>query len=177
MILNRKNKGILLGTVLMSCASYTLVVSPVLSKWVVVKQLENKYKTQKLQVVTLDQLKEEHKHYTKELANFHIGNNTSFQQLLLQQLQTNLQKNKVNLISFQEPHRFNEQNTSFENYVFRLEGRFKDLLQVLYTLEHIHSFGKINSVSFETLTNYKTKRKRLECEVYIQRISQNTSLN
>lgn len=65
----------------------------------------------------------------------------------------------------------NENGFAIETLVFKIEGNFKNLLQLVYLLEQKYQVGKIGSVEFNTQTDQKTGRRSLDLTLYIQKIS------
>jgi len=57
------------------------------------------------------------------------------------------------------------------NY-FTVEGDFKNLLNLVYTLEQKVKVGKVASVNFMIKENIKTKRNELTATIYIQNLKQ-----
>ncbi|HXD93104.1 MAG TPA: hypothetical protein VNX01_07805 [Bacteroidia bacterium] len=57
------------------------------------------------------------------------------------------------------------------NY-FTVEGDFKNLLSLVYTLEQKVKVGKVASVNFMVKENLKTKRNELTATIYIQNLKQ-----
>lgn len=107
------------------------------------------------------------------LSKNKITTESSFQNNLLSILNSFATQNRLNIISFNEPHTFNRNDAVLKTYSFTVKGNFNKILQLIHTLENYGNYGKPVSVFFDKKKNYKTNRKYLECTIFLQRIEQN----
>jgi hypothetical protein len=113
-----------------------------------------------------------------QLAGFdsllvHSGNGL-LQVNLLEEIGHLSQDNAVIVKSLEYP----EQNTKgffeIETFTIKLEGSFKSLLKVIFSLERRTEIGRIISVDFKVSKNESVNRRKLYCTLYIQRYKPKT---
>lgn len=92
---------------------------------------------------------------------------TSIQNGLLSYLNARKENSSIQIISFDEPHRFQQQNGVTVSYSFQLTGDYNDLLELVYGLEQDYSFGEVKHVSFEKKRDYRARRDYLEGKIII----------
>ncbi len=78
--------------------------------------------------------------------------------------------NKVKIIELGAPHVFHGENTVSKTYALNLEGGFKDVLQVIHSLEQNGGFGAVSHFTFEKHKNYRSGKSRLEALVFLQHV-------
>ncbi|MEW7291272.1 hypothetical protein [Aquimarina sp. 2304DJ70-9] len=98
---------------------------------------------------------------------------SSLQHNLLKTLNTLSDTTNVKVIAFEEPHQFVDEvsKKGTTTYDFRLQGDYKALIGVIYTLEQQYSFGNIVQVDFEKKKNFRTGARYLQCRVLLQRLN------
>ncbi len=98
---------------------------------------------------------------------------TSLQHNLLKTLNKLSDTSNVKVIAFEEPHRFINETTKkgTTTYDFTLQGDYKALIGVVYTLEQEYSFGNIVQVNFEKKKNFRTGVRYLQCRLLLQRLN------
>lgn len=116
-------------------------------------------------------LQQENRYLDEILKKKEISIENSFQQTLLQKLNTFQKSISINIISFNEPHRIEQNNTIVNTYSFEIKGSFNALLQLLNTLES-QQLGQLISVDFEKKKNYRSNREELIGKFFIQKLRQ-----
>ncbi|MFA5297470.1 MAG: hypothetical protein WC389_04605 [Lutibacter sp.] len=121
----------------------------------------------------IDNLKQQVNYYHAKLNEYQISSKSSFQNNLLNTLNDSYQKNHLKIISFKDPHHFQIDNNAVqETYTFTVESDYSSVINLIYSLEKNHKYGKIISANFEKKKDYKTNKEYLQCQIYLQKISQ-----
>jgi len=95
----------------------------------------------------------------------------SFQQTILNRLNSFSKNESIEIISFQEPHSFKENTTRLDSYSFEIKGNFNALLKLVNTLEK-QQLGEIISLNFEKKKNYRRNKQELMVAFHIQKLAQ-----
>lgn len=95
----------------------------------------------------------------------------SHQQYLLEIITHYANQNNCVVRSIPTTNIANENGFAIETLVFKIEGNYKSLLQLVYLLEQKYQVGKIGSVEFNAQTDQKSGRRSLDLTLYIQKIS------
>jgi len=118
----------------------------------------------------INYLKQQNRYFDSVLKKNKINSESSFQNNLLQIINSFTDKNGLTIISFNEPHLTVRNETLLKTYIFTVKGNFKQILELIYALEQIGTYGKISSIDFNKKKNYKRDLIFLECEIFLQRI-------
>lgn len=116
-------------------------------------------------------LQQKNKHFNKLLKENDISASSSFQQILLKKITTFSEKKNIEVLTFNEPHRVENQQTKKETYFFEVKGNFASILKLTNQLEQ-QQLGELVSVNFIKNKNYRTNRKYLTAQIYLQKITQ-----
>jgi hypothetical protein len=116
-------------------------------------------------------LQQENKYLDTILKQKELSIENSFQQTLLNKINDFSKKEKIEIISFQEPHVFSQNNTHLNTYSFEIKGSFNALLNLVNRLEKLQ-LGELVSVNFEKKKNYRRNRQELVGEFFIQKLLQ-----
>lgn len=107
--------------------------------------------------------------YLDSIIGQNRNNQSSSQNNLLSVLNRFSEDLSYRIISFKEPHiQILEDSSQITSYNFVLEGNYKNLEQLLYTLENEYSFGSFSHISFQRKKDYRLNREFLHCEVLIR---------
>lgn len=167
----QKNSILLLGFLLSLWVCFVLAITPTLELKSQVDVLKKKHFENQQILSNLNSLLLQKKQYDQLLEKHHLSSRTSLQNNLLEVINQFGKENKLSIISFNKPHSFNNKNTRFKTYSFKVRGSYSSILKLIHSLEQKYSFGKISSCSFEKKKNYRTYRSYLDCEIFIQQIS------
>ncbi|MEW7280941.1 hypothetical protein ABW636_20300 [Aquimarina sp. 2201CG1-2-11] len=98
---------------------------------------------------------------------------SSLQHNLLKTLHTLSDSLSFKIINFEEPHSFVNETSkeSTTTYDFVIQGDYKALITVIYTLEQKYSFGNLAKVHFEKKKNFRTRATYLQCRILLQRLN------
>ncbi|PQJ80292.1 hypothetical protein [Polaribacter porphyrae] len=167
----QKNIALVIGFVLLFIISYVFSIQKTID---VKKSAKSLYKEKELlenasQRIFL--LQQENKYLDSILKAKEISIENSFQQTLLQKLNSFQAKVPIDIIAFSEPHTIEENSTLLKTYSFEIKGTFNALLQLLNTLEK-QQLGKLVSVKFEKKKNYRRNRDELIGHYFIQKRTQ-----
>lgn len=170
MKLDNKNKILFIGFVLLLFLSYHLAIKKTLYlRADYLGNLENQElaKNIPLELAALSK---------KEIyldAQFDKRNlsSSNFQTDLLKFLNENDTTKSVKLIEFKSPHIFQDKSAENVTYMMKLEGRYTEILNVLYSLENQSGFGIISHTSFEKQSNHRTQKEHLQSSVFLKLVN------
>ena len=103
------------------------------------------------------------------LKKRNISISNSFQQTLLQNVTSFAQKNKLQIIAFNEPHTYSTKITKLATYSFEIRGNFISLLKMVNFLESLQ-LGELITINFEKKKNFRTNTNYLTCNVLLQKV-------
>ncbi len=121
----------------------------------------------------INYLKQQNHYFDTVLEKNKITAQSSFQNNLLQIVNSYTKKYQLKIVAFNESHEVIKNNAILKTYTFRVKGSFNQILQLLHTLEQSGNYSKMISINFTRKKNYKTNKQFLECDVFLQRIEQN----
>lgn len=170
MIGRQKNIGLIFGLVLLLFLSYQFSIKNTIA----LKERLSLLKKEKELLTNANSkilnLQLENKYLDSILEKKELSIENSFQQTLFQKVQQFTSENNAQIISFDEPHYFEEKDTQIATYSFEVKGYFKDLLGLTNHLERIQ-LGKLVSVRFERKRNYRRNREELTGKYYLEKLS------
>ena len=117
------------------------------------------------------QLQKENQYYDSILKSKRISTNKSFQNNLLSTINASADSTNVKVVSFQNPHVFEQEGAEILTYSFTLRGNFNEITQLIYQLEQQFKLGKIISVNYLKKRDYRRRSDYLECNILLQRIA------
>lgn len=167
----QKNIALIVGFLILLLISYQFAIKNTF----VLKKRANALQQEKELLSNASQrifnLQQENKYLDSILAKKEISIENSFQQSLLQKLNTIQKSKSIAIISFQEPHSIEQNNTVIKTYSFEIKGNFNALLKLLNTLE-TQQLGQLISIDFEKKKNYRRNKEELIGKFYIQKLTQ-----
>ncbi|PQJ76535.1 hypothetical protein [Polaribacter glomeratus] len=167
----QKNIGLVAGFLILLLISYQFSIKKTLE----LKDSASELKKEKEMLSNASQrifdLQQENKYLDSILQKKEISIENSFQQTLLQKLNSFQKIVPVEIISFNEPHTFEENNTILKTYSFEIKGEFSSLIKLMNTLER-QQLGKLISVDFEKKRNYRKNKEELIGNFYLQKLEQ-----
>jgi hypothetical protein len=169
MQLNKKNKYLILGTLVMLFLSYQLALK---KTWVLKNEYEQKLLEQHNTSNANEQLAYLHrkeKALNKKLLDLNI-NDTSIENNLLKFLHEKCLKQEVKLIQFKAPHVSVNEKGKIITHIFQLEGKYTGILKVLNAIENNGSFGAVEHLSYDKKKDLRKKRSYLTASVFLNRI-------
>ncbi len=173
MQLNRKNKLLLFGFLVVLYLSYSFAISKTIFYY-------NQYQSQKEQInnienspKTLSLLKFKEKQIDKWLLLNNSSSN-SFQNELLKELTTYSEKYNLKIIDFVEPHKFSDKESTISSYSFAVEGSFNSVLTLINNIENKNNLGVITHINSVKNTNFKTNQDYLTTTIIIQKNEANS---
>ena len=170
----QKNIALVIGFVFLLMISYVFSIQKTFDLKSRVKALKKEKELVSNASERIFSLQQENKYLDSILQQKELSIENSFQQTLLQKLNAFSKLETIEIISFDEPHVFNESKTNLMTYSFEVKGSFKALLKLLNTLEK-QQLGKLLSINFEKKKNYRRNREELIGQFYIQKLSQPTN--
>ncbi len=94
--------------------------------------------------------------------------NNSFQQTLLQNVTSFVKKNKLQILSFNQPHSYSTDITKLTTYSFEIKGDFISLLRMVNFLGKLQ-LGELITINFEKKNSYRNKTSYLTCSILLQK--------
>lgn len=118
----------------------------------------------------LMQLRKENQYYDSLLKSKRISTDRAFQNSLLSTINKFADSTNIKVVSFQNPHVFEQESAKILTYSFTLKGTFNQITRLIYQLEQEYKMGKIISVNYLKKRDYGRRFDYLECSILIQRI-------
>lgn len=169
MNIDKKNKLLLLGIVLLLFASYKLAINKTL-----LLKTEHKRLSSQVELFTnipkqLSILTQKEKYYDSILGKMDMGD-TSVQNNLLRTINQEAKTNTVNVMDFNQPHIYRMGESDLQTFSFRLSGNFTDILKVIHTIEQKGNFGEVVHVDFIKKKDYRSNTENLAATVFVQHV-------
>lgn len=169
MTLNKKNKLLLVGFVIVLYICYSFAISNTVNYY-------KEYQTKQQEIAAdsnmpklVGQLIQKEKQLEQILSQYDVDVSDSFQNDLLKQLTSYSDSYKLKIVDFQEPHTISQKGFTTTSYIFSLEGSFNGCLAVLNKVENNPALGNIKHLNFIKKRNYKTNTDQLFVEVIMQK--------
>lgn len=121
----------------------------------------------------LNYLEQQNTYLDSLLRKNNIKTETSFQNNLLQHINTFVNLHELKIVTFNEPHQFTKKEAILRTYSFSVKGNYTDILQLIHNLEQNGNYGKLLSIKFEKKKNYKLNNTFLECEILLHKVERN----
>ncbi len=167
MTIQQKNKVLVLGFLGMLVLGYFLAISETVALKNNYTRLKNSERLNANIPQRLKALEQKEVHYDSLLKHYQITE-TSLQNNLLQTIDRYAKDHTIKVLSFKEPHTFQEKDKNTYSYAFSVSGDFAGILGLAYQLEQRSKFGMIASLDFEKKTNYRNGSKSLEGHFILQ---------
>ncbi len=169
MKLNRKNKILIFGFLLVLYICYCFAISNTLFYYKDYHSKNELISSNNSSPKLAHQLLQKEKQLDFVLSQYNITATESFQNDLLKQLNTYSDIYHLKIIDFKEPHIITEKEFVATSYIFSLEGSFNGCLALLNKIENNPSLGSIKHLNFIKKKNYKTNVDQLFVEVILQK--------
>ena len=173
MQLNRKNKLLLFGFLVVLYFSYSFAISKTIFYY-------NQYQSQSEQLNTIENspktlslLKFKERQIDKWLLLNNSSSN-SFQNELLKELTTYSENHDLKIIDFVEPHKFSDNGSTVTSYSFAVEGSFNGVLALINRIENKSNLGVITHINSVKNINFKTNQDYLTTTIIIQKSEANS---
>lgn len=166
----QKNIALVLGFLLLLIISYVFSIQKTLDLKSRTKELKKEKEMLSNASELIFSLQQENRYLDSILLKKELSIENSFQQTLLQKLNTFSKTATIEIISFDEPHINIENNTNLKTYSFEVKGSFSSLLKLVNTIEK-QQLGEIISINFEKKKNYRSNKEELIAQFYIQKFS------
>ena len=167
----QKNIALLIGFVLVLWIAHQLSFSKTLN-------LKQQHATLKEEALLFEnssqkflQLQKENQYYDSILKLKRISTDKSFQNNLLSTINVFADSTNIKIVSFENPHVFEQEGAEILTYSFVIQGNFNQITQLIYQLEQQFKLGKIISVNYLKKRNYRRRIDYLECTILLQRIA------
>lgn len=168
MKLNKKNKLLVAGFVLILYVSYSFAISNTIVYYKEYKDKEEQIANDSNMPHLVGQLIQKEKQLDQILAQYEINRSDSFQNDLLKQLSSYSNTYNLKITDFQEPHIVTQKGFTVTSYLFTLEGSFNGCLALLNHIENNPALGAVKHLNFTRRKNYKTNTDQLFVEVIMQ---------
>ncbi len=112
-------------------------------------------------------LNQKEAYYDSLLAKYQLDD-SSLQNNLLKTINFFAEKNDLKVVSFLEPHVFENNGLIVYTYQFVLEGEYNAINKLIYKLEQDTKFGEIINLHFEKKKNFRTGRYYLQARVLLK---------
>ena len=171
MSLKHKNIALLIGFILLLWLSYMLSFSKTLE----LKERHSALKKEQELLSNVSQklliLKQQEVYYDSILRSKKISIESSFQNNLLSKINGFADSTNIKVVSFQNPHVFEQDGAEVLTYSFTLRGSFNQITRLIYQLEQSFKLGKVISVQYMKKRDYRRRSDYLECTILLQRVA------
>ncbi len=173
--MSRKNKNIILLISFIAALWVTYIFAISIS--IDARKEYYKLQTQKKGMTNmphrLNYLEQQKKYLDSLLRKNNIKTESTFQNNLLQHIETYTNRHDLKIVSFNEPHQFINDHDIIKTYSFSVKGIYTNILQLIHNLEQNGNYGNLISINFEKTKNYKLNKTFLECEILLQKVNRN----
>lgn len=169
MILDRKNKLLLLGFLICLIICYVFAVSITITYYKEYCSKKELLMDDNRNPKLVQQLQQKEKQLDLLLSKYDITASESFQNDLLKQLNSYSDIYHLKITDFKEPHILSEKEFVTTNYIFSLEGSFNGCLALISEIENSPTLGSIKHLNFTKKRNYKSNVDQLFVEVILQK--------
>jgi hypothetical protein len=169
--MNNKNKLLIIGFFLLLFMAYSFSIKKTMEAKQLLTTLRSDKELQETAQSKIFNLQQENAHLDSILRKRNLSIENSFQQTLLKKINSFADKEKITIISFEEPHQFESNKTNLKTYFFEIKGDFRALLKLINEFER-QQLGQLTSLNFVKKKNYRTNRTELSCQFYIQKLNQ-----
>lgn len=167
----QKNIGLVVGFIVLLVISYVFSIQKTIDLKTRLTALNKEKELLSNASERIFNLQQENKYLDSILQQKELSIENSFQQLLLNKINTFKKENPIEVISFKEPHQIEKNNTNLSTYFFEIKGSFNVLLKLTNFLER-QQLGKLTSVNFEKKRNYRKNKEELTGQFYLQKLEQ-----
>jgi hypothetical protein len=167
----QKNIALVIGFLLLLIVSYVFSIKKTLELKSRLVSLEKDKELLSNASERIYKLQQENKYLDAVLQKKELTIDNSFQQLLLSKINKFKNKNSIEVIAFNQPHKVTKNNTSLQTYSFEVKGSFNALLQLTNFIER-QQLGELISVNFEKKRNYRKNKEELTGIYYLQKLEQ-----
>lgn len=172
----QKNKLLIVAFVFVLFLLYTISIKRTVNNYFIhsdnLKQLEEAT----LAPTLVSQLKEELATINSKLGTQRKGEGNNSDRLI--ELVTNYcNENNAVLMEFPQMESAIKDDLVVETNKFTLSGNFQNLLKLVYLLEQEYKLGKVASVNYKMVKNYKARENILTATVYVQNIKKKENEN
>ena len=169
MMLNKKNKLLVLGFFMALLICYQFAISKTLDYYTEYSSQKELLSNNLNDPIFLGQLVAKEKQLNAYLQKYNATAGDSYQNNLLRQISKLSTAYQLKITDFKEPHIFIEKDTKALSYVFAIEGSFNNTLLLINKLENTSSLGIVKHISFTKKRNYKTNTDYLVTEILLQK--------
>ena len=166
----QKNIALVVGFLVLLIISYVFSIQKTLDLKSRLSLLEKEQELLSNANERIFSLQQQNKYLDSILINKNLSIENSFQQTILNTLSEFAKTVPIDIISFEEPHSFVQDNTYLHTYSFEVKGEFSSLLKLVNTFER-QRLGTIKSLDFEKKKNYRLNRQELTVRLYMQKLS------
>ncbi|PCI07785.1 MAG: hypothetical protein COB73_07765 [Flavobacteriaceae bacterium] len=170
MSLKQKNIALVIGLLIVFFICYKIPIKQTLNAKKQYKELKLEQQLFANVAQQLVSLKAEQVYLDSILTKNQFATDKSFQSNLLYAITAFANKNKLTVVSFEEPHYFKKGDATLTTFSFSVRGGFNNSLKLLHELEQLKKLGKIQSIDFEKKKNYRTNKNYLETSFLLQRM-------
>lgn len=167
MNLNRKNKSFVFCFLFLLYLTYEFGISNTVHYYNEFSKLESKQKSNLYTKKNEDDLFLKEKQLSSILSRFDFITGNNYQNVLLSFINSN--NSGINIIEFNEPHTFIENNIKTTTYNFRLQGSFNSILKLINNIENHPEFGNVILVNFYKNKNLVNNNDELIVDVILKK--------
>lgn len=163
----QKNRLTLAAAILLIYMIYSMAIKKTVVQYNDYK--ESLIQMQKLQTAPaeISRIRSEIKQMESAM-NMSTGSKVFNQEKLLEVISSFSQKNDLVIREFPEREVLNQNDLTIETALIKLEGRYTDMVKMIYLLEEEKKYGRIASAGFVSVRDPRTKKTTLNSTLYFQ---------
>jgi len=111
--------------------------------------------------------------YLDSIITRNRNSGISLQNSLLKVLNENSSRFSYKIMAFKEPHSYTwpESVNKTDSFEFTLEGDYKNMEEIIHTIERNYSFGTVAHISFRKEKDYRQNEFFLQGRIIIQNVN------
>ena len=167
MNLNKKNKFFVFCFLFLLFLTYEFGISKTIIYYNEFFSLENNQKSNFYTKKNEDDLFLKDKQLSSILSRFDFISGSNYQNELLSFINSN--NSGINIVEFNEPHNFIENNIKTTTYNFSLQGSFNAVLKLINNIENHPEFGNVTLVNFYKNKDFVNNNDELIVDVILEK--------
>jgi hypothetical protein len=170
MNLQQKNSALVIGFLVMLLVAYSFSIRKTFELKKSLNELRKEKEVMFNAEEQLFKLQNENGQLDAVLLKNDLSIENSFQQTLLQKINSFSMNKNCEIIAFNEPHSYISADANLMTYIFELKGNFNELVSFTNYIER-QRLGTVQGIHFLKKKNYRKNREELIGTFYIQKLN------
>ncbi len=157
------------GSVVFALFTYWISISNTIDSWQTADRLETRLARADQAPRLIGQYRSRLRVLDKTLKAYEVDGLDN-QEMILAFVSEFCQSHKLTLRNFPQVTVAQEKDFEVYSQLIEVEGRYTDLLKLVYELEQVHPMGRIASVQYRKFKDTKTRKQVLTATIHLQNI-------